>query len=199
MTTRAEQAAATRAGILAAVHALHREGAFRDATMDTIASRAGVTRVTLYRAFGSKRELLAAMAWDLLARARLDRVDEAHTEKDPRAAVREVLRANCELFAGLGDAMPVALELVRSDAAMSDLVAATYHGRRHRSMEALAGRLVRAEASRPGWTTGQITDALLVLSSYEAYETLVQHRRATPDEAAALLDHLAGGFCALNP
>jgi len=41
-----------------AVRALVAEGAFDGASMEAVAARAGVTRVTLYRTFGSKRALL---------------------------------------------------------------------------------------------------------------------------------------------
>jgi len=57
MSTRADRAAATRARILDAVRAVLSEGGFHDTSMEAIAARAGVTRVTLYRTFGSKQAL----------------------------------------------------------------------------------------------------------------------------------------------
>ncbi len=196
MSTRADQIAATRARILDAVRALHREGRFHHATMEAIATRARVTRVTLYRSFGSKQALLEAMAWDTLALARLDRVDSAHTHPAVRTAVRLVLRANCQMFAQLAEAMPLALELARSDADMRAIVDATYHGRRHRAMEQLAARVVNEGAAAPGWTRRRIADALLVLTSYEAFQTLVEHRAHSVDKAAASLYRLARAFLA---
>src|SRR5687768_5369459 len=135
MTTRAEQTAATRTRILDAVRSLLADGDFHAASMDAIAARAGVTRVTLYRAFGSKQALLEGLTWALLADARLDEVDEAHRHPDVRTAVRQVLRANCRMLAQLGNAMPLALELARSDAELRTIIDTTYHGRRHRAME----------------------------------------------------------------
>jgi AcrR family transcriptional regulator len=194
LSTRAEQSAATRTRILDAVRALHREGGFHDASMEAIAARAGVTRVTLYRTFGSKQALLEGVAWSLLADARLDEVDAAHRHPDARTAVRHVLRANCRMFANLAGALPLALELARSDPEMRSLVDATYHGRRHLAMEALAARLVEQGAASPGWTKKRIADALLVLSSHEAFETLVEHRGSSVDQAADSLFRLAGAF-----
>ncbi len=96
--------------------------------MEAIAARAGVTRVTLYRTFGPKQHLLEGLAWDALTEARLDRVDAAHARPDVRVAVRQVLRANCQMFAELAEAMPLALEHARFDTDMGAIIDATYHG-----------------------------------------------------------------------
>lgn len=194
VTTRAEGAAATRSRILDAVFAVVAEGNVHDASMEAIAARAGVTRVTLYRTFGSKQDLLEGFVLHALAEARLDRVDAAHTHPDVRTAVRHVLRANCQMFARLAGAMPFALELARSDAEMRAFMDATYHGRRHRAMGARASRVVQEGAARPGWTKARIADSLLILSSFEAFETLVGHRGRSVDGAAASLFRLAGAF-----
>lgn len=164
--------------------------------MEALAARAGVTRVTLYRTFGSKRDLLEGVFWDTAGRARLDRVDAAHKLPDVRAAVRQVLRANCEMFANLGETMPLVLELARGDADMRAIIDATYHGRRHRAMEDLAARVVKEHAAAPGWTKKRITDALLVLSGHEPFQLLVERRGYSVDRAAELLYRLAGAFLA---
>jgi len=193
---RADRAAATRDRILDAVSAVLREGGFHDTSMEAIARRAGVTRVTLYRTFGSRQALLEGLVWRMLRDARLDRVDAAHAHPDVRVAVRRVLRANCHMFAHFAEAMPIALELARFDDDMRALVEATYHGRRHRAMEALADRVVKDGAAASGWTKKPITDALLVLSSHEAFQTLVDHRGYSPDSAGDLLSRLAKAFLA---
>ena len=196
MSTRVERTAATRARILDAVRDLVREGGFHDASMETIAARAGVTRVTLYRVFGSKRDLLEGLAWDALSQARLDRVDAAHANPDVRAAVGEVLQANCEMFAQLAEGMPLSLELARYDSDMRAVIDATFHGRRHAAMDRLAVRIVREGAAAPGWTVERIADAMLALTSYEPYETLIQRRGHSVDEAGELLHRLARAFLA---
>lgn len=194
MTTRAEKAAATRRRILDEARVLLREGRFHDASMEALAAQAGVTRVTLYRTFGSKRDLLEAIAWDLLAGARLDLVDQAHAQPEVRDALRQVLRANCQMFASLAEAMPLALELARHDSDMQAIVDATYHGRRHRAMKTLANRIVNEGAAAPGWTARPIADALLVLSSLEPFQLLVEHRNYSTERAADFLYRLASGF-----
>jgi len=194
MTTRAERTAATRARIVDAARALLQEGQFHDASMEALATRAGVTRVTLYRAFGTKRELLEAVFWDAVTRGRLDRVDAAHAHPDVRTAVREVLRANCQMFAEFGDSLPLALELARTDPDMHAIMNGTYHGRRHRAMEGLATRIVNEGAAREGWTKKRIADALIVLTSYETFHTLIEHRGYSVGRAAQFQFQLARAF-----
>ena len=92
--------------------------------------------------------------------------------------------------------MPLSLEVARFDADMRAVIDATYHGRRHRAMEGLADRVVNEGAASTGWTKKRIADALLVLSSHEAFDTLVEHRGYTPGKAGDLLFRLAGAFLA---
>ena len=158
-----------------------------------------MTRVTLYRTFGSKQDLLEGLAWEALAEARLDQVDAAHAHPDVRVAVRNVLQANCRMFEQLAEAMPLALELARFDADMRAIIDATYHGRRHQAMERLAARVVREGAAAPEWTRSRIADALLVLTSYESYETLVDHRHRSVDRVGDILYRMASGFLADSP
>lgn len=194
MTTRVEKSAATRARILEAARTLVANGTFYASSMEALAERAGVTRVTLYRTFGTRQALLEAMFWEMTAAARLDRLDAAHALPDVHTALRQVLRAYCEMFDTLGESMPLALELARSDAAMREILDSTYYGRRPDAMGRLAARIVRDGAEVPGWTKQRIADALMVLSSYESFETLVVRRGRTPDKAANVLYEMAGAF-----
>ena len=197
MSKRAERSAATRGRILGAARELVREGSFYTASMEELAERAGVTRVTLYRVFGSRQAVIEGLFWEMLAAARLDRIDQAHQLPDVRAAVREVLHAYAEMFDTLGESMPLALELARSDANMRAIMDVTYRGgRRPDAMGRLAGRILKEGAAAPGWTKKQIADALMVLSSYEAYETLTHLRGHKPDKAGDFLYKLAGAFLA---
>lgn len=194
MAKRADQAAATRSRILDAARESLANRTFHDATMEALALRAGVTRVTVYRTFGSKQALLHALMWDELARARLDRVDEARSNPDVRRAVQGLLRENCLMFAALGEALPLSLELARRDEDVAGIVDAGYHGRRHQSMDELARRIAKAGVRASGWTNRQVADALLVLTSFEAFETLTSRRGSSLDAAADTLFGLATAF-----
>lgn len=63
-------------------------------------------------------------------------------------------------------------------------------------MEKLARRITKDGLRAPGWTTKQVVDALLVLTSFEAFGTLTTRRRNSPKAAADTLFALAGAFLA---
>ena len=50
----------TRERIIAAVHDLLEEGSFHESTVEEVASRAGVSRATLYQHFGTRLGLVDA-------------------------------------------------------------------------------------------------------------------------------------------
>ena len=194
MTKRADQAATTRARIVEVAAEALRSGEFAEISLDELARRAGTTRATVYRSLGSKASLLEAITWDVLASVRLDKLDEAHNEPDVAVAVRRVLYENCRMFSELGDLLPIMLDHSRRDDETAAIINATYHGRRHQAMERLARRIAESGQASPGWQPKRIANALLVLTSYEAFETLTRHRNLSIKAAAAELDALARAF-----
>jgi AcrR family transcriptional regulator len=58
---RTGRADATRARIVAAVRDLLTEGSFHESTVEQVATRAGVSRATLYQHFGTRLGLVDAM------------------------------------------------------------------------------------------------------------------------------------------
>ena len=105
-------AAGKRAQVVAAATRLLREGdRVTDFSMEATAKAAGVTRLTVYKQFGSRRGLLEAV-FDAVAEAGgLTRIGEAMAQKDPRAGLDRVVEIFCEFWAGdraimrLNDAM----------------------------------------------------------------------------------------------
>ena len=199
MGVRAERVAETRTRILTAARDLLAEGAWHNSSLDAIAVRAGVSRATVYRVFGDRHAVVEALTWRELSSAQLDRVDAAHAIANPTQALHEVLRANCRMFEQLGDGLPLAIELARRDPDVAAIVNATYHGRRHAAMERLATRLVKAGHARSGWSTEAITDALISITSFEVFETLVTRRAHTRGSAAERLVDLTAAFLADPP
>ena len=194
MVTRAAAAAATRERILATAAELLRAGELHDASIEELATRAGTTRVTVYRAFGSKAAILQAVTWDVLARVRLDRIDAAHATPDAAEAVAAVLTENCRMFDELGELLPRALELARRDESIAEIIGATYNGRRHAAMDRLGRRVVDEGAAADGWTAPRIADAMLVLTSHETFDTLTRNRGRSTARAAEELVAMAQAF-----
>ena len=196
MVKRAASAAATRERILATAAELLGTGELHDVSIEELAARAGTTRVTVYRAFGSKAAILQAVTWDVLARVRLDRIDAAHATPDAAEAVAAVLTENCRMFDELGELLPRALELAGRDESIGEFVGATYHGRRHAAMDRLARRVVDEDRAAEGWSAPRIADAMLVLTSHEAFDTLTRHRGRSTARAAQELVAMAQAFLA---
>lgn len=77
---------------------------------------------------------------------------------------------------------------------MQALLDTSYYGRRVESITELVRRLRDAEALAPGWTERQAVDALIVLTSLEAFESLTQRRSRSVRSAADTLFSMAGAF-----
>src|ERR1044071_7066801 len=71
---RAATTDATRRAIIAAARDLLAARRWQQFTVDAVAKRAGVTRVTVYNQARSKRGLLEAVLTDLTERARMDQL-----------------------------------------------------------------------------------------------------------------------------
>lgn len=183
-----------RRRILDAAWGLVVEAGFHPVSMELVAERAGVTRVTIYRQFGSKSSLFEAVVWDRLSQARLDRLDEARRRPDPVDALRAFLRENCRLLGEIGDALRYSLEVARSDPTVQELLDISYFGRRLHSLAELAQRLDDSGRLAPGWTQSRVVDALMVLTSLEAFDSLTRHRHRSPRRTADTLFAMAQSF-----
>jgi AcrR family transcriptional regulator len=81
--TRAESTAATRQAIVEAARQLLAGRDWRHFTLEAVAARAGVTRVTVYNQVGSKYGLLDAVLTELAARGGMDSLITASQDLTP--------------------------------------------------------------------------------------------------------------------
>lgn len=192
---RAAAAEDTRRRILDAARELIVDGGYHPVSVEEVAQRAGTSRPTVYRHFGSKGDLAEAVAWDILASTGgLDRLDEARHLPDVVEAFHRFLRENCRLFAEIGEALRITLNVARDEPEVARILDVTYYGRRVESLEHLAGRLDEEGALAPGWTSERATEALMILTNLETFETLTLRRGHSPIEAADVLVAMTQGF-----
>ncbi len=191
---RQDSAAATRQRILDVATELMTESGFHPVAIDDIAARAAVSRPTVYRHFGSKVGLFEAVAWNVLSTAGIARVDKARELADPLVALREFLRANCRMFAEMGNRLSAALDVARHEPDIAEILEITYYGRRIDSLQQLTARLVDSGHIKPEWTHDQVVDALVVLTNVETFESLNQHRSRNWQQIADRLFDLSSAF-----
>lgn len=194
MGRREDSSAATRERILDVATELMTAAGFHPVAVDDVATQAGVSRPTVYRHFGSKLGLFEAVAWNVLAGAGIGRLDDARQLAAPVEALREFLRANCQMFAEMGSELSSALDVARHEPEIAQILEVTYWGRRIESLEHLSGRLARAGRIRAGWTSDQVVDALVVMTNVETYESLNQHRSRSWQDIADRLFALTAAF-----
>lgn len=179
---RLEQARRTRAAVVRAAHELFLERGFAATTISEVASVAGVSVPTVYKAFRNKSRLAkavfdVAMAGDdetvpMLERASLGRV---RGESDPRAKLR--------LYGEfLTEVAPrhVPVQLVIRDAATTDPEArrvwAELQAERLKGMTMFARDLHDEGHLRPGVSRNEARDVLWTYNSAEIFQLLVVER-----------------------
>jgi AcrR family transcriptional regulator len=184
---RAEAATETRRRILDAVEERLREAPAERIAVDDIARRAGVARSTIYLLFGSRAGLFDAFGLDLIERAGIARVREAIANPDPRATVRDGIRAGAHVYAANRDVLRALFSMAQLDTdAFAGAVERMLDDRR-RHMRRLARRLREHGALRSSVTEAQAAHLLWVLTSFETFDQLFDGQGLDAEAAADLL------------
>src|SRR5439155_16978936 len=138
-------------------------------TLDAVAERADVARMTVYNQFGSKRRLVEALADDLAARGGIARLPAAFQAADPWRGLELLV----EVFVGFWESERLAIRRLRAFSALDlELAGANRDLRRRQAIEVVVGRLA-TETGRPaGGEKGRLIDLLWVLTGFESYEHL---------------------------
>lgn len=153
-------AAETRARLVAAAGEVLRDGG--KLSLDAVARRAGVTRLTVYNQFGSRRGLLEAVFDDRAAQGGLHRLEEALAETDGRAAARRVVAIFCDFWSSDG-AVARLHDAVAGDPEFAAALTERHQRRRH---------LWDVLTSRLGLTSAGLVDVLTALTSQSFYAQL---------------------------
>jgi AcrR family transcriptional regulator len=175
----------TRNRILDAARDLAVEEGFSRFTMERVAERAGVNRLTVYYQFGSKEELLEALFDHLAARGGLDRLPEAFQEPDPLDGLDRFIEIFCAFWAS----DPVGIRRLRSWAALKPEYEASGHGRepwQREGLLVLVQRIHQAYGTPAEADVEDVVDVLHALLSPESYEKLTRSGRGQHDVAALL-------------
>lgn len=184
---RRARADATRARLLDAAARLFARKGYAGATMDAIATKAGVAPPTLYAVFGSK----AALAHALIARLKEDAaVRERFAALGRAPTAREKLRISAEIttaYSRLGWAILEALRTIpASEKALLRVwrdAEASRRGGQRTIIEALAAEgILRADL-----TEEEALDVLFALSAHDTYRLYVEQCGWSPERFEAWL------------
>jgi AcrR family transcriptional regulator len=182
--TRERAAAETRERIIVATRALLSGEEAVTFTIDAIARQADVARMTVYNQFGSKRGLVEALSDDLAERGGIGRLPDAFRSADALTGL-EIL---VDVFTGFWERERLLLGRLRAVMLLDpELNQANRDVRRRQALMVILDRL-SVETGRPAPAEIDASaDLLLVLTSFEAYETLATAGRDQPAAARLVM------------
>jgi AcrR family transcriptional regulator len=139
-------------------------------SLEAVARAAGVTRVTVYHQFESKRGLLEAVFDSLAHEGGLFELPKVFSEPVLGAALRQVVSLFCRFWGSHGRAVPRVMAFARLDKEIAESMRERSERRRH-LLRALVGRCSNGRPS------AELVDLLFALTSFEFYESLQARNR----------------------
>ena len=170
----------TRARILHAAQALLLGHDGRTFSLDAVARRAGVTRVTVYQHFGSRPRLLEALFDDLARRGGMWELSQAFRQPDPEAALARFVST----FGRFWTVHRTLHRRLRALATLDPRLGRTLDARqewRRQGLRVIVGRLRAPDAT---------IDALFALTGFETFDLLAGPTRS-PAEVAPIVLRIA--------
>lgn len=162
-------AAQTRARIIEAARGLLGGPGAATFTIERIAATAGVSRMTVYNQFGSKRGLVEALSDELAAQGGIQRLREVFDAPDGVTGLETLI----EVFAGFWERQRRVLGPLRAVIALDpELRQSNRDHLRREHLLAVLRRLSRETGHPAPEELETAADLLLVLTSFECYESL---------------------------
>src|SRR5882757_3412948 len=194
MTRRAYRSAArddaaekTRQRIVAAAGKLLRAKGANSFSLDAVARKAHVTRLTVYNQFGSRRRLLEAVFDDHAARGGLIRLPQAISAPDPGEGLRQLVEIFCDFWSLNHAAMAGLQSMSGADKEFAAAIRAR-NERRRGILALLLTRLAeRREIAAPA--VADLRDLLFAITSLAFFAELA--RSGGTSKAASQVKSLA--------
>lgn len=188
-TLRREAAEATRERIVAAAHALLADPVGVSAfTMEAVARRAGVARMTVYNQFGTKAAVLEALFDWLAVRGGIhgpEGLEKAMREPDPLAGLRTLFAVMARYYS----ADRVVKRRVHALSALQPDIGQALALREARRRRFIRTLLQRVEATRAPWPPArreELDELLFAMTSFESFDVLAGHARSLVEVAPLL-------------
>lgn len=163
----------TRARVLEAARQLLAGEKQTDLSMEAIARRADVSRLTLYYQFNSRAGLLEALYDYLAMRGDMRRMAEVFHEPDPSKGLEQLVRT----FIAFWSSDPLVIRRLRSMAALDPEIGKGIQARDARRLQAAREIMRRAGSLKTKKTASEAdhaADVLSLLTSFETYDALAR-------------------------
>ncbi len=164
----------TRQRIVAAVRDLLSEGTFHEATVEEVATRAGVARATLYQHFGSRFGLVDAICATFDENPALVAIRNSTRHAEPDTALDVSIENTVRFWASEEAILTPLYGAAAIDPAARDLVERQRADRRQ-EFDRLLRRLRDGGRLRSGLTARRALGVMLTLTSFETFEELRRH------------------------
>src|SRR5918999_2837386 len=154
--------------VLEAAERLIRDDAFHTATMEELASAAGVSRATVFNRFGSKLGVLQALFERGMEGPEMQAIQDALELEDPVASLEAVIEAACAIWETQGfvhEQLQAIVVLEPDASAMVD----QQREEQRADIQALIRRLARAGRLRRGVSEPRAVATLHMLTSLESF------------------------------
>jgi AcrR family transcriptional regulator len=162
---------------------------FSEFSIDAVARKSGVARMTVYYQFASKAGLLEALYDHLLTRHDTGQVLDALPQPDSLAALLEFV----DVFIRVWSSQRVVIRRVHALAALDPALAQSVHTRnahRRHELEAILKR-VRGQYGHPGFSKfSEAVEIVYMLTSFETFDHLAGATRR-PNDVADTVKRLA--------
>jgi AcrR family transcriptional regulator len=156
-------------------------------SLEAVARKAGVTRLTVYNHFGSRGALLETVFDGIAERGGLFGIAQVMAGPDPRAALARIVAIFCDFWSRDADR----LALLHAAGANDPEIAASMQERLERRRHVLSVLVRRIAAGRlKPKAAGDLVDVLFALTSHEFYALLTARGR-TAKAACELIERLA--------
>jgi len=177
METREAAAAQTRERILSAARDLLVSEAFSEFTMDAVARKADVSRLTVYYQFESKVGLLEALYNYIAKRGHMEQLPEVFRQgNDPIRTLHDFMKVFADFWASDRNV----IRRLHALAAIDAQIAQGIHARNERRRNGLRVILERYCRSYPRTALQEAVaiDTLHMLTSFETYDALADGERS---------------------
>jgi AcrR family transcriptional regulator len=156
-------------------------------TLEAVAERSGVSRVTVYAQFGDRDTLLEAVYDDLAASGGLGRIPEAFATSDQAAALEIIVELFCHFYT-------VHREVIRRLQALRAVGTSEFSGQGDRNER--RRQLLSAVLSRSGVDDAPLVNTLQALTSFAFVDELAGAERDPDDVADEVMRLVASAVAA---